>query len=97
MGWQTSAQQGHKLTALRRFCIAHLLRVNLPRWLRCLLLWRVIVVVNPKLQELALLGALACLGLGFAWGRDEGVFAAVFALEAAWAVIEAFDLSKPSV
>jgi hypothetical protein len=55
------------------------------------------VIVNPKLQELALLGAMACLGLGLAWGRDEGVLAAVFAAEAAWAVAEAFYLSKPSV
>jgi hypothetical protein len=53
-------------------------------------------VVNPKLQELALLAALACLGLGLAWARDEGMFAAVFAGEAAWAVLEAVYLSKPS-
>ena len=30
---------------------------------------------------------------GFAWAQDEGMFAAVFATEAAWATVEAIDLS----
>jgi hypothetical protein len=53
--------------------------------------------VNRKLQELALLAGLACFGLGLAWARDDGLFAAVFAVEAAWAVVEASYLSTPSV
>jgi hypothetical protein len=52
--------------------------------------------MDSKLQELALLGVLACLGLGFAWAQDEGIFAAVFAAEAAWAAVEAAYLSTPS-
>jgi hypothetical protein len=52
--------------------------------------------MDSKLQELALLGVLACLGLGFAWAQDEAIFAAVFAAEAAWAAVEAAYLSTPS-
>ena len=46
-----------------------------------------------KIYELAVLGVLACAGLGFAWAEDEAIFVAVFAAEAAWAVVEAAYLS----
>ena len=49
--------------------------------------------IDPKLQELAGLVVLACLGLGFAWAQDETMFAAVFATEAAWATVEVVELS----
>jgi hypothetical protein len=42
-----------------------------------------------KILELAVLGVLACAGLGFAWAEDEAIFAVVFAAEAAWAAVEA--------
>jgi hypothetical protein len=44
---------------------------------------------DRKVWELALLTMLACLGLGVASALDEGMFAAVFAVEVAWAGIEA--------
>jgi hypothetical protein len=50
--------------------------------------------MDPRVRELAILGMLACFGLGLAWAYDEGMFAAVFAAEAAWAGIEAIYLSK---
>jgi hypothetical protein len=34
-------------------------------------------------RELMLIGLLAFLCLGFAWAADDGLFAAVFAIEAA--------------
>ena len=52
--------------------------------------------MDSKLQELTLLGVLACLGVGLAWAQDESLFAAVFAAEAAWAAVEAAYLSTPS-
>jgi hypothetical protein len=50
-------------------------------------------LVNPKLKELALLGVAAGFGLGLAWAQGEGMFAAVFAMEAALAVLGALYLS----
>ena len=50
-------------------------------------------VMNSKPQELALLAALACLGLGLALAQGEGTFAAVFAVEATAAVLGAVYLS----
>jgi hypothetical protein len=44
---------------------------------------------NEKRGELAVLGLLACVGLGLASAHDEGMFAMVFAVEAAWAAAEA--------
>jgi hypothetical protein len=48
---------------------------------------------NRKMWELVLLTMLACLGLGVASALDEETFAAVFAVEAAWAGIEAICLT----
>jgi hypothetical protein len=45
--------------------------------------------MNGKIRELAVLGLLACVGLGLASAHDEGMFAMVFAVEAAWAATEA--------
>jgi hypothetical protein len=42
-----------------------------------------------KIQELAFLGVLAGVCLGLAWAYDEGMFATLFAVEAAWAATEA--------
>jgi hypothetical protein len=44
-------------------------------------------------RELMLIGLLAFLCLGFAWAADDGLFAAVFAIEAAVAVC-GFEESK---
>jgi hypothetical protein len=44
--------------------------------------------MDPRVRELAVLMMLACVGVGFASALDEGIFAAVFAAEAAWAGIE---------
>jgi hypothetical protein len=52
--------------------------------------------MEAKIRELALLSALACVCLGFAWAYDEGMLAAVFAVEAAFAGIEAVYLSLRS-
>jgi hypothetical protein len=49
---------------------------------------------NRKPWELALLTMLACLGLGVTCALDEEMFAAVFAVEAAWAGIEAIYLTS---
>ena len=48
--------------------------------------------INP-IWELMLLAGLACLGLGLAWVQEDSLFAVVFATEAGWAVIEAFNPS----
>jgi hypothetical protein len=49
--------------------------------------------MDPRIRELALLAVLACLCLGATMALDEGMFAAVFAAEAAWAAVEAVYLS----
>jgi hypothetical protein len=45
--------------------------------------------MDPRVRELVILSVLACVCLGFSWLYDEGMFAAVFAAEAAWAAVEA--------
>jgi hypothetical protein len=51
------------------------------------------VNMDAKIRELAFLSMLACFCLGLAWAYDEEMFAAVFAVEAAFAAIEAVYLS----
>jgi hypothetical protein len=48
---------------------------------------------SRKIQELALLSMLAAFGLGLAWAHDEELFSVVFAVEAAFAAVEAVYLS----
>jgi hypothetical protein len=52
-----------------------------------------IVDMDPRIRELALLTMFACLCLGVAWAQDKGMFAVVFAAEAAWAALEAVYLT----
>jgi hypothetical protein len=47
-----------------------------------------VIAMNGKIRELALLGVLACVCLGLAWAYDQGMFATLFAVEAAWAATE---------
>jgi hypothetical protein len=49
--------------------------------------------VEAKIRELAFLTLIACLCLWLALARDDGLFAAVFAVEGAFAAIEAAYLS----
>jgi hypothetical protein len=49
--------------------------------------------MDPRVRELALLSVLACVCLGLTWAYDEGMYATVFAVEAAWAATEAAYLS----
>jgi hypothetical protein len=50
--------------------------------------------MDPRVRELTILGMLACICLGLAWWYDEGMFATLFAVEAAWAAVEAVYLSQ---
>jgi hypothetical protein len=50
--------------------------------------------LDAKVRELALLTALACLGLGLAWAYEADYFAMVFAAAAAFAGVEAVRTSK---
>jgi hypothetical protein len=45
-------------------------------------------------RELTVLGTLAGICLGRAWWYDEGMFATLFAAEAAWAGVETVHLSQ---
>jgi hypothetical protein len=50
--------------------------------------------MDPRVRELTILGGLACICLVLAWWYDERMFATLFAVEAAWAGVEAVYLSQ---
>ena len=50
--------------------------------------------MDPRVRELTVLCMLAGICLGLAWWYDEGMFATLFAAEAAWAGVEAVYLSQ---
>src|SRR5438105_2981205 len=66
-----------------RHCIARRVRVCRNQ------VW----IWDRKIRDLMLLTMFACLCLILAWARDDELFAAVFAVEAAFAGIEAVYLS----